>query len=69
MLSKIFPRNEHPIDRVLRIIVGVALLALVFSGPKTPWGFVGIIPLVTGLIGSCPAYTLFGLRTCRAESC
>lgn len=69
MLSKVLPRNEHRIDRGLRIVLGLGLLALAFTGPKTPWGFVGVLPLVTGLIGSCPAYTLFGLRTCNPESC
>ncbi|WP_275077771.1 YgaP family membrane protein [Acidithiobacillus caldus] len=41
------------------------LIALVFVGPKTPWGWVGIVPLVTGLAGFCPAYALFGIRTCK----
>ncbi len=69
MLSKIFPRNEHRIDRGPRVVLGLGLLAIAFVGPKTAWGFIGIVPLATGLIGSCPAYTLFGLRTCRQESC
>lgn len=69
MLSKVLPRNEHRIDRGLRIVLGLGLLALAFVGPKTPWGFFGVVPLVAGLIGSCPADTLFGLRTCRRESC
>ncbi len=68
MLARILPRNEHRIDRVLRVVLGLGLLALAFTGPKTAWGFIGILPLATGLIGSCPAYTLFGLRTCRQES-
>ncbi len=44
-----------------------ALLSLVFFGPKTLWGLVGLVPLVTGLIGSCPLYSLLGLRTCPME--
>lgn len=56
--------NVGSLDRIVRAAVGLALLALVFVGPKTPWGFIGIIPLGTALIGFCPAYRLFGLRTC-----
>ena len=55
--------NEGMIDRALRIIVGLALISLVFVGPQTPWGWVGLIPLTTGLIGFCPAYKLLGIST------
>ncbi|HHQ13894.1 MAG TPA: DUF2892 domain-containing protein [Chromatiales bacterium] len=58
-------KNVGGIDRALRVIVGVALLAMVFVGPQTPWGWIGIVPLVTGLIGWCPAYSLFGIKTCK----
>ncbi len=64
----IFPRNEHSIERVLRVVVGLALLLLVVVGPKTPWGLLGLVPLVTGLVGSCPAYTLLGISTCPIKS-
>jgi len=57
-------RNEGNLDRALRVIVGLVLLALVFVGPKTPLGWIGIVPLLTGLVGFCPAYRLFGLSTC-----
>ena len=57
-------RNEGSIDRLLRIIVGVVLLALVFVGPKTPWGWVGLVPLLTGLVGMCPLYSVLGINTC-----
>ena len=60
-------KNEGAIDRVLRITAGVVLIALVFVGPQTPWGWIGVIPLVTGLVGWCPAYRLLGLRTCPIE--
>ncbi len=59
------PKNVGTIDRVIRIIVGLVLIALVFVGPKTPWGWIGVIPLVTALIGWCPAYSIFGIRTNR----
>jgi len=58
------PRNEGTLDRALRVIAGLALLSLVFIGPQTAWGWVGIVPLVTGLVGYCPAYTLLGINTC-----
>lgn len=58
------PRNEGTLDRALRILAGLILLSLVFVGPQTPWGLIGIVPLATGLIGWCPAYTLLGIRTC-----
>jgi hypothetical protein len=64
MLEKILPHNESALDRSLRVIVGLALLSLVFVGPQTPWGWLGLVPLATGLLGSCPIYTLFGLSTC-----
>lgn len=57
--------NLGTIDRAIRIIAGAALLALVFVGPQTPWGYVGVVPLLTGLIGFCPAYCPLGLSTCR----
>ena len=57
-------RNEGNIDRALRIIVGLALLAIVFVGPQTPWGWIGLVPLVTGLVGICPLYSALGINTC-----
>ena len=65
MLAKVFPKNEHTVERVLRVLIGVVLLSLVFVGPQTAWGWIGILLLVTGLVGSCPAYTIFGISTCR----
>lgn len=60
-------RNEGTIDRALRIIVGLGLIALTQVGPQTPWGWIGVVPLLTGLVGFCPAYTLLGINTCRAR--
>ena len=67
MMDAILPRNEHTIDRVLRVGLGIALIALVFVGPQTPWGWLGAIPLVTGLVGSCPIYTMLGVSTCPTK--
>ena len=58
------PRNEGTIDRALRVIVGLVVLSLVFVGPQTPWAWLGLIPLVTGLVGYCPLYSVLGIRTC-----
>lgn len=63
-MANLFPRNEHTIERGVRVVIGLVLLALVFVGPKTMWGLLGIVPLATGLLGSCPAYTLLGVSTC-----
>ncbi len=57
-------KNVGSIDRILRIVVGLGLISLVFVGPQTPWGWVGIVPLLTAVISFCPLYTLIGIRTC-----
>jgi len=57
--------NESSIDRLLRLVIGIALLSLAFIGPKTPWGFLGLIPLVTAAVGFCPLYRLVGISTCH----
>lgn len=56
--------NEGTIDRVLRVIAGLALITLAATGTVGMWGWIGIMPLLTGAIGYCPAYTLFGVSTC-----
>ncbi|WP_019645460.1 YgaP family membrane protein [Novispirillum itersonii] len=58
-------RNVGGIDRALRVIVGVALIGLAVTGTVGWWGYLGAVPLLTGLIGWCPAYLPFGLKTCR----
>lgn len=56
--------NTGGIDRILRIAVGLVLLGLASTGTIGVWGWIGILPLVTGLVSWCPAYTLLGLNTC-----
>lgn len=58
-------RNVGTIDRTVRIVVGLVLIALVFVGPKTAWGWIGVVPLLTGLSGWCPPYSLLGINTCK----
>ncbi len=59
-----FKTNEGTLDRALRVIAGAVLISLVFIGPQTLWGWLGVVPLATGLIGSCPVYSLLGINTC-----
>ncbi len=61
------PTNEGKSDRILRVLVGAAILSLAFVGPVTPWAYLGLVPLVTGLVGYCPVYALLGIRTCKLK--
>ena len=59
--------NVGGIDRILRVIVGLGILSLVFIGPQTPWAWLGLIPLLTGLFSFCPLYRLIGFNSCAAK--
>lgn len=59
--------NVGGIDRVLRIVAGVVILGAGAFGPLGWWGLIGLVPLATGAMRFCPAYTLLGIRTCPAE--
>ncbi len=56
--------NEGTADRIIRVVIGLGLLSIVFVGPKTPWGWIGVVPLATGILGFCPLYKILGLNTC-----
>lgn len=58
-------KNIHPIERVARVVLGVILASMAFVGPANPWFLLGIIPVLTGLSGWCPLYTLLGISTCK----
>ena len=58
-------RNVGGIDRVVRIVLGLALIVATLAHVLPVWGWIGVIPLVTGLVGWCPAYLPFGIRTCK----
>ncbi|MBF6058886.1 MULTISPECIES: YgaP family membrane protein [Thiomicrorhabdus] len=60
--------NVGTLDRIIRIVLGVVLIALAYTGVVGNWGYIGIIPLVTGLIKWCPLYTLLGVQTCPLHS-
>ena len=64
---KVMKLNEGVIDRSLRIIVGVVLIGLTLTAKIGVWGWIGIVPLVTGLMGWCPLYTLLGFKTCKTK--
>ncbi|BDG06552.1 YgaP family membrane protein [Anaeromyxobacter oryzae] len=57
--------NEGTLDRTIRIVLGLSLIALVFFGPHSMWGLAGFVPLATGLVGFCPLYRLVGVSTCK----
>ena len=59
--------NEGVLDRSLRVIVGVVLIGMAISGVIGPWGYIGVIPLVTGAVGMCPLYSMLGISTCPAQ--
>lgn len=67
-MNRFLPRNEHPVERILRVVFGVVILSLAFVGPQTPWGYIGLAPIVTGLAGSCPLYTMLGISTCPMKT-
>jgi Protein of unknown function (DUF2892) len=60
--------NEGTIDRALRIIAGLVLMALTLTGTIGMWGWIGIVPVITGALGWCPAYTLLGFSTCPIKA-
>lgn len=60
--------TEHPVERVIRVLVGLGLISLVFIGPKTLWGWIGILPILTGVTGICPLYTVLGISTCPRKA-
>jgi len=63
-MAGFFGKNVGSADRGIRVLLGLGLLSLVFIGPQTPLGWIGLVPLFTGLMGTCPAYRLFGFSTC-----
>lgn len=60
-------QNVGGIDRTLRIVVGIALIAAAFTGAIGVWGYIGVVPLLTGLMGWCPPYALLGFNTCSVK--
>ncbi|WP_037300941.1 YgaP family membrane protein [Rubritepida flocculans] len=63
-----FATNVGGLDRVLRIAVGLLLIVAALAGWIGVWGWIGVLPLATGLLRTCPAYSLLGVNTCPADS-
>ena len=63
-MTSLLTKNVGTLDRTARVVLGLGLLSIVFAGPHTAWGYLGLIPLLTGLMGRCPLYSLFGMSTC-----
>ena len=68
-MKDFFAANEGKVDRAVRVVVGLVLLSLVFVGPQTLWGLVGLVLIFTGAVGMCPIYKLVGINTCGADGC
>ncbi len=60
-------KNMGTMDRAIRAVVGIVLIALAFVGPQTAWGWIGLIPLATAAVGVCPAYMPLGMNTCESD--
>ncbi len=63
-MSSLLASNVGTVDRALRVVFGLVLLSLTIVGPHTAWGYLGIVPLFTGLFGTCPVYSLLGINSC-----
>jgi hypothetical protein len=60
-------RNEGTFDRAARIILGIVLIVMALRGMYTPWTWIGVVPLLTGLVGMCPLYSIIGINTCKVK--
>jgi hypothetical protein len=63
-MSSLLAHNEGSLDRGIRVVVGLGILSQAFLGLHTPWAYLGLIPLVTGAVGTCPLYSVLGFSTC-----
>lgn len=66
-MSSLLPKNVGTIDRGIRVLLGLGLLSMAFTGPQTPWGYLGFIPLFTAAFGTCPLYTVLRMNTCGVK--
>lgn len=60
-------RNEGTLDRAARVILGIVLIVMALRGMYTPWTWIGVVPLLTGLLGMCPLYSILGINTCKVK--
>jgi hypothetical protein len=59
--------NEGTLDRILRVVAGLALIGGTLSGVIGAWGWIGVVPVLTGAVGMCPLYSLLGVSTCPVK--
>lgn len=64
LLESIMKKNIGTLDATIRIILGIIILSLIFVGPKSLWGLIGLVPLLTGIFRYCPLYPIVGINTC-----
>ena len=62
-----FEKNVHHVERIARVVIGAGLVSMAFVGPQNPWFLLGLIPLITGAVGWCPPYAIFGISTCARK--
>jgi hypothetical protein len=67
-MRNLIRHNIHPVERAARVVLGAALIAMAALGTVGAWGYLGVIPLATGAVGTCPLYTLLGMSTCPRHS-
>lgn len=67
-MSSLFALNEHPIERVARVVLGLGLIWAAYTGALGAWAYIGIVPVLTGATGRCPLYSVLGISTCPAGS-
>lgn len=60
-------KNIHPNERMLRVLSGLVIISMAFIGPENLWFLLGIVPLLTGIIGWCPPYAMLGISTCKIK--
>ncbi len=60
-------QNIHNVERIFRVAVGLGLISMAFLGPKNLWFLLGVVPLMTGIIGWCPPYAMLGISTCKLK--
>lgn len=67
-MASLLPKNEHPVERIARIALGAGLILAALTGAIGVWGYIGAVPLLTGILGSCPLYTVLGISTCPVKT-
>lgn len=67
-MAGILSVNEHPMERIARVVLGVALIGLALTGTFGAWAYIGVVPLVTGVVGNCPLYSVLGISTCPTRT-